>query len=100
MQAQMERQPWEWNAAEFGWLSITQAPQFLACEQASRSRINSQATQFCAGISSCHFADVQYPVSTCSAESSFKGMKRLKTLLRSTMSEERLTYKQHKLQNT
>lgn len=32
-----------------------------------------------------------YPVSTCSAERSFSGMKRLKTPLRSTMSKERLS---------
>ena len=32
-----------------------------------------------------------YPVSTCAAERSFSGMKRLKTPLRSTMTEERLS---------
>ena len=47
--------------------------------------------QFYPGIYVALVTLLTYPVSTCDTERSFSGMKRLKTPLRSTMSEERLS---------
>ena len=47
--------------------------------------------QFYPGIYVALVTLLTYPVSTCAAERSFRGLKRLKTPLRSNMSEERLS---------
>ena len=46
--------------------------------------------QFYPGVYVAVNSLLTYPVSTCETERSFSGMKRLKTPLRSTMSDERL----------
>ena len=52
---------------------------------------NEVGPQFYPGVYVALVTLLTYPVSTCAAERGFSGMKRLKTPLRSTMSEERLS---------
>ena len=53
--------------------------------------LNHTNPQFYPGIYVALVTLLTYPVSTCAAERSFSGLKRLKTPLRSNMSEERLS---------
>ena len=48
-------------------------------------------SQFYAGVYVALVTLLTYPVSTCTAERSFSSMKRLKSRLRSTMTDERLS---------
>ena len=59
--------------------------------QALVETLDDTSPQFYPGIYVALVTLLAYPVSACSAERSFSGMKRLKTPLRSTMSEERLS---------
>ena len=76
MEAQMEWRGSECDAADFGWDSW-------------RRKLN--FTQLYPGVYVALVTLLTYPVSTCTAERSFSSIKRLKSPLWSTMTDERLS---------
>ena len=72
---------------KWGKMDPNETPQTLV-DTFDQANSNSILESVC---SSHNFVDLRYPVSTCTAECSLSGMKRLYTPLRRTMTDERLS---------
>ena len=72
---------------KWGKMDPNETPQTLV-DTFDQANSNSILESVC---SSHNFVDLRYPVSTCAAECSLSGMKRLYTPLRRTMTDERLS---------